>query len=125
MSEPVEMCPACDGTSDPGEGKLAPVCQCNRRSQTGGMNMDNVMEVKLVEPVKGAIPEGRTEPIRALPETGRNEPCPCGSGRTYKHCHLRLFNEARGRKFAELRAKFKGTDREKARLGFVKKASAS
>jgi len=21
--------------------------------------------------------------------TGRNDPCPCGSGKKYKHCHLR------------------------------------
>jgi hypothetical protein len=25
--------------------------------------------------------------VRALPKVGRNEPCPCGSGRKYKHCH--------------------------------------
>jgi len=25
-----------------------------------------------------------------LQETGRNEPCWCGSGRKYKHCHMRL-----------------------------------
>ena len=24
---------------------------------------------------------------RATPKVGRNEPCPCGSGRKYKHCH--------------------------------------
>lgn len=24
---------------------------------------------------------------RTLPSVGRNEPCPCGSGRKYKHCH--------------------------------------
>ena len=24
---------------------------------------------------------------RALPKVGRNEPCPCGSGKKYKHCH--------------------------------------
>ena len=23
------------------------------------------------------------------PATGRNEPCPCGSGKKYKHCHMR------------------------------------
>ena len=26
--------------------------------------------------------------IRELPKTGRNEPCPCGSGLKYKKCHL-------------------------------------
>jgi preprotein translocase subunit SecA len=23
----------------------------------------------------------------AVPPVGRNEPCPCGSGKKYKHCH--------------------------------------
>jgi preprotein translocase subunit SecA len=30
-------------------------------------------------------------PVSALPEgwqsTGRNQPCPCGSGSKFKHCH--------------------------------------
>ena len=26
----------------------------------------------------------------AGPKVGRNEPCPCGSGKKYKHCHGRL-----------------------------------
>lgn len=30
--------------------------------------------------------EGIVRP--AFPTAGRNEPCPCGSGRKYKHCHL-------------------------------------
>lgn len=28
-----------------------------------------------------------TAPVRAEPKVGRNEPCPCGSGKKYKHCH--------------------------------------
>ncbi len=28
----------------------------------------------------------RTEPIRKGPRVGRNDPCPCGSGKKYKHC---------------------------------------
>lgn len=32
--------------------------------------------------------EAKPEPIRrAYPKVGRNEPCPCGSGKKYKHCH--------------------------------------
>ena len=27
---------------------------------------------------------------RAQPKVGRNEPCPCGSGKKYKHCHGKL-----------------------------------
>ena len=28
--------------------------------------------------------------VAAVPKVGRNEPCPCGSGKKYKHCHGRL-----------------------------------
>jgi uncharacterized protein len=29
----------------------------------------------------------RIEPLRKPPEPGRNDPCPCGSGKKYKKCH--------------------------------------
>jgi preprotein translocase subunit SecA len=29
----------------------------------------------------------KSEPIKVAPKIGRNEPCPCGSGKKYKHCH--------------------------------------
>jgi preprotein translocase subunit SecA len=29
-------------------------------------------------------------PVGEVPKVGRNEPCPCGSGKKYKHCHGRL-----------------------------------
>jgi preprotein translocase subunit SecA len=29
-------------------------------------------------------------PVRTEPKVGRNEPCPCGSGKKYKHCHGQL-----------------------------------
>jgi preprotein translocase subunit SecA len=32
------------------------------------------------EPVK-------QEPIRVEPKIGRNDPCPCGSGKKFKACH--------------------------------------
>ena len=28
----------------------------------------------------------KLQPVRAQPTTGRNEPCPCGSGKKYKKC---------------------------------------
>lgn len=35
-------------------------------------------------------PQG-AQPVRnVLPKVGRNEPCPCGSGKKYKHCHGQL-----------------------------------
>lgn len=30
------------------------------------------------------------QPVRTEPKIGRNEPCPCGSGKKYKHCHGQL-----------------------------------
>ena len=27
------------------------------------------------------------QPVRVEKKVGRNEPCPCGSGKKYKHCH--------------------------------------
>ena len=31
--------------------------------------------------------ERKTEPVRVDKKVGRNDPCPCGSGKKYKHCH--------------------------------------
>jgi preprotein translocase subunit SecA len=42
-------------------------------------------------PAPAAAPEASTGIVetfaRATPKVGRNEPCPCGSGRKFKHCH--------------------------------------
>jgi preprotein translocase subunit SecA len=32
--------------------------------------------------------------VREGRKVGRNEPCPCGSGKKYKHCHGQLVREA-------------------------------
>jgi preprotein translocase subunit SecA len=39
-----------------------------------------------------AIAEAATKkrPVRATQKVGRNDPCPCGSGKKYKHCHGKL-----------------------------------
>ncbi|MDR0894202.1 MAG: preprotein translocase subunit SecA [Prevotellaceae bacterium] len=34
--------------------------------------------------------EARREPIRVEKTVGRNDPCPCGSGKKYKNCHGRI-----------------------------------
>lgn len=31
--------------------------------------------------------EAKREPVRAEKTVGRNDPCPCGSGKKYKNCH--------------------------------------
>ena len=30
------------------------------------------------------------KPVRTGPKVGRNDPCPCGSGKKYKQCHGKL-----------------------------------
>jgi len=49
------------------------------------------------EPVAGAAgapagqPQraGKPQPVKVAEKVGRNSPCPCGSGKKYKHCHGR------------------------------------
>ena len=36
---------------------------------------------------QGQKQEQRVQPIRVEKKIGRNDPCPCGSGKKYKHCH--------------------------------------
>ena len=55
-------------------------------------------EEALVGAGADAEPEGDAAPlrpkaapfVRQMGKVGRNEPCPCGSGKKYKHCHGRL-----------------------------------
>jgi preprotein translocase subunit SecA len=39
------------------------------------------------EPGGGGDVAVKQEPIKVAPKIGRNDPCPCGSGKKYKHCH--------------------------------------
>jgi preprotein translocase subunit SecA len=38
-------------------------------------------------PVAGEVPPPAAPFVREERKIGRNEPCPCGSGKKYKHCH--------------------------------------
>ena len=53
------------------------------KSQVGAGGGDPL----LPKPPTGPQQQQRTEPIRAEKKVGRNEPCPCGSGKKYKNCH--------------------------------------
>jgi preprotein translocase subunit SecA len=44
-----------------------------------------------VETIVDAQTAGRTQSVQnSLPRVGRNDPCPCGSGKKYKQCHGKL-----------------------------------
>jgi preprotein translocase subunit SecA len=38
-------------------------------------------------PAAGMTPPPKAEPVKAEVRIGRNDPCPCGSGKKYKSCH--------------------------------------
>ncbi len=45
-----------------------------------GRSEDQVMQQRTSEPQK-------TQPVKVEKRVGRNDPCPCGSGKKYKNCH--------------------------------------
>ena len=42
------------------------------------------------EDALGSREDEAQQPMRASPKVGRNDPCPCGSGKKYKQCHGKL-----------------------------------
>ena len=44
---------------------------------------------ELLAPTAAAASANQTH-VNDLPKVGRNDPCPCGSGKKYKQCHGRL-----------------------------------
>ena len=42
------------------------------------------------EALGGGAEQAGAQPATAGPKVGRNDPCPCGSGKKYKHCHGKL-----------------------------------
>jgi len=63
------------------------MAQRQQQMQEGRANADG----KLAEP---AAPRAATRQQAAAPaggpKVGRNDPCPCGSGKKYKQCHGKL-----------------------------------
>ena len=48
------------------------------------------IEVGQTTPVEQVEHEIAAAPLREGPKTGRNDPCHCGSGKKYKHCHGKI-----------------------------------
>jgi len=72
-------------------GNMAKGADCDR-----GRQIRRDLLRLLRAPLLGALPEeppaadiGGFTIEKATPKVGRNEPCPCGSGKKYKHCCLR------------------------------------
>ncbi len=66
--------------------------QTKRRRQTGRMKeiKQNAGDVGLSSAARNAGDEQqavKVQPVQVEEKVGRNDPCPCGSGKKYKHCH--------------------------------------
>jgi preprotein translocase subunit SecA len=83
---PIQAVPAAPGNF-PGGGS-------GGGGSAGGGSVRSVDNVTELDPgqgtdlgAAGAAGAAATPFVRPIPKVGRNEPCPCGSGRKYKHCH--------------------------------------
>jgi preprotein translocase subunit SecA len=75
--------------------QAAPVAQPRKketpRLQTSKAGVENLSERMSSQRQSAggrtAPPPKKVEPIRTEKKVGRNDPCPCGSGKKYKQCH--------------------------------------
>jgi preprotein translocase subunit SecA len=58
--------------------------------ETGGYGADEEAEQALAQAAQGQGVLAGSPVTREGPKVGRNDPCPCGSGKKYKQCHGRL-----------------------------------
>ena len=73
--------------------------QLNEAAQALESRAENIINVTYTEPTETGETQTRIDeatrrqqaiPASAMPRIGRNEPCPCGSGKKYKLCHGKL-----------------------------------
>ena len=54
------------------------------------VEVERMIEETIERAFRNKPVEEKQQPHRAVPKPGRNDPCPCGSGKKYKHCCLKL-----------------------------------
>ena len=71
------------------EQKLEGV-SADKSDASPGTSVKDIPEAAASAPVKPDEPAVRTPVVKSeLEKVGRNDPCPCGSGRKFKQCHGR------------------------------------
>ncbi len=61
------------------------------REQKQRIDVNKLQESRMAAAAAAGQGErGKTAPIKVDKSVGRNDPCPCGSGKKYKHCHGKM-----------------------------------
>lgn len=62
--------------------------EAEQQRSTDLSNLETSRSTNMAEVAKQQTSkQEKTQPIRVEKKVGRNDPCPCGSGKKYKHCH--------------------------------------
>ncbi len=69
--------------------------EIERAAESMESRAENIANVTYTAPtetgeVQTVLDDSTVQASNAIPRVGRNEPCPCGSGKKYKHCHGKL-----------------------------------
>ena len=67
--------------------------QADQAAQQLEDRAEHISNITYTAPTETGEAEVTVDPATvaaAVPQVGRNEPCPCGSGKKYKHCHGKL-----------------------------------
>ena len=65
-----------------------PMSEANNQSREAIEAAISTDQLKKFEAMAKAWKEAHTQKIRKFDKIGRNDPCPCGSGKKYKNCCL-------------------------------------
>jgi preprotein translocase subunit SecA len=66
----------------------------NKKRRQGGRIVESKQNAQNIglqksKPEETSAPAGKPQPVQVGEKIGRNDPCPCGSGKKYKNCHGR------------------------------------
>jgi preprotein translocase subunit SecA len=77
------------------EAEIQAEAEERQRRLEAAMQTQHAAPESIVAPPEQSVPENmrladsgaQEQVVRSGPKVGRNDPCPCGSGKKYKHCH--------------------------------------
>lgn len=77
--------------------EVAPLSATNKALAVDNLQLQHAQADDILHPEQAQVPSRQTADVpkpdplvRADKKVGRNEPCPCGSGKKFKHCHGKL-----------------------------------